>query len=74
MLPACSIYQEHPLSRFHKVKHNTRKTYIKDLKLLERTVGNRLIRRNVTVLGVQHWYDEWRKPETERPRAHRPRA
>jgi hypothetical protein len=36
----------------------------KDLKLLERTVGKRLI-RNVTVLDVQHWYDEWRKPETE---------
>jgi hypothetical protein len=64
VLSACRIYQEHPLSRFHKVKHNTRKTYIKDLKLLERTVGKRLI-RNVTVLDVQHWYDEWRKPETE---------
>lgn len=57
---ACRIYQEHPLSRFHKVKHNTRRTYLKDLKLLETTVGKRLI-RNLTVLDVQHWYDEWRK-------------
>jgi hypothetical protein len=62
VLSACHIYQEHPLSRFHKVKHNTRKTYIKDLKLIERSVGRRLI-RNVTVLDVQRWYDEWRKPE-----------
>jgi hypothetical protein len=62
VLSACRIYQEHPLSRFHKVKHNTRKTYIKDLKLIERSVGRRLI-RNVTVLDVQRWYDEWRKPE-----------
>jgi len=58
---ACRIYQEHPLSRFHKVKHNTRKTYVKDLRLIEATVGRRLI-RNVTILDVQHWYDEWRKP------------
>lgn len=55
------------------MKHNTRKTYIKDLKLLERTVGKRLI-RNVTVLDVQHWYDEWLAGNRERPRAHRPRA
>jgi len=58
---ACRIYQEHPLSRFHNVKHNTRRTYLKDLSLIERTVGARLI-RNVTVLDVQRWYDEWRKP------------
>jgi hypothetical protein len=58
---ACQIYQEHPLSRFHNVKHNTRKTYIKDLRLIETTVGRRLL-RNVTILDVQHWYDEWRKP------------
>lgn len=58
----CRIYQEHPLSRFSKVKFSTRKTYIKDLKLIEETVGRRLI-RNVTVLDVQNWYDEWRKPD-----------
>jgi hypothetical protein len=62
VMSAVRIYQEHPLSRFHQVKHNTRKTYLKDLKLIERTVGRRLI-RNVTVLDVQHWYDQWRKPE-----------
>lgn len=62
MLAACQVYQTHPLSRFHKVKRNTRKSYTDSLKLIERTVGSRLI-RNLTVLDVQHWYDEWRKPE-----------
>jgi len=58
---ACRIYQEHPLSPFHRVKHNTRRTYLKDLRLIEATVGARLL-RNVTVLDVQRWYEEWRKP------------
>jgi hypothetical protein len=31
------------------------------LKLIEKTVGKRLI-RNLTVLDVKHWYKEWRKP------------
>jgi hypothetical protein len=61
MLSACRVYQEHPHSRFHKVKHNTRKSYTDSLKIIVATVGKRLI-RNVTVLDVQHWYDEWRKP------------
>jgi hypothetical protein len=55
------IYQEHPQSRFHKVKRNTRKSYTDSLKIIERTVGERQI-RNLTILDVQHWYDEWRKP------------
>ena len=61
VLSACRLYQCHPYSRFHKVKHNTRKSYADSLKIIERTVGKRLI-RNVTVLDVQYWYDEWRKP------------
>ena len=61
VLSACRLYQRHPYSRFHKVKHNTRKSYTDSLKIIERTVGKRLI-RNLTVLDVQHWYDEWRKP------------
>jgi hypothetical protein len=60
MLAACRIYQEHPLSKFHKVSHTTRRGYLSDLKVIEATVGARLI-RNVTVLDVQHWYDQWRK-------------
>jgi hypothetical protein len=60
MLSAGRIYQEHPHSRFHKVKHNTRRGYLADLKVIETTVGARLI-RNVTVVDVQHWYDQWRK-------------
>ena len=70
VLSACRIYQEHPLSHFHRVKHNTRRTYLKDLRLIEATVGARLI-RNVTIPDVQRWYEEWRKP---RPRAARQRA
>ena len=61
VLSACQLYQRHPYSRFHKVKHNTRKSYTDSLKIIETTVGKRLI-RNLTVLDVQHWYDEWRKP------------
>jgi hypothetical protein len=59
---ACNIYRNHTYSGFNKVKHNTRKTYHKDLKLIEGSVGRRLV-RNLTVLDVQHWHDEWRKPE-----------
>jgi hypothetical protein len=60
MLAACRIYQEHPLSKFRKVSHTTRRGYLSDLKVIEATVGARLI-RNVTVIDVQHWYDQWRK-------------
>lgn len=61
MLAACRMYQEHPFSRFNKVSHTTRRGYLSDLKVIEATVGARLI-RNVTVLTVQDWYDNWRKP------------
>ncbi len=57
----CRIYQEHPYSDFHGAKFNTRATYVSTLKLIESTVGKRLI-RNLTVLDVKHWYKEWRKP------------
>ena len=57
----CRIYQEHPLSSFHQVKHNTQRTYLKDLRLLEATVGQRLL-RNVNVPTVKYWYEQWRKP------------
>jgi hypothetical protein len=55
------IYQEHPRSHFHKIKSNTRATYVSTLKLIEDTVGLRLFRR-LTVFDVEHWYEEWRKP------------
>ena len=61
VLSACQLYQRHPYSNFQKVRHNTRKSYTDSLKIIEKTVGKRLI-RNLTVLDVQHWYDEWRKP------------
>jgi len=60
MLTACRIYQEHPFSRFNKVSHKTRTGYLNDLKVIETTVGARLI-RNCTVLTCQDLYDNWRK-------------
>jgi hypothetical protein len=64
VLSACRIYQEHPYSPFHGVKHNTRRTYEKDLRRIEQTVGQRRL-RNVTVVDVKHWYQQWRKPEVD---------
>jgi hypothetical protein len=62
VLSACRIYQEHPLSAFNtRVKGNTRRSYVVSLKVIETTVGLRLI-RNLGVLDMQHWYDGWRKP------------
>ena len=61
VLTACRVYQEHPLSDFHSVKHNTRATYLSSLRLIERTVGRRLT-RNLTVLDVKNWYRKWREP------------
>jgi hypothetical protein len=63
VLTACRIYQEHPLSDFHSIKHNTRATYSTSLRLIENTVGKRLI-RNLTVLDVKNWYRNWRQPAT----------
>jgi hypothetical protein len=61
---ACQLYQRHLHSPFRVVKHNTRKSYIDSLKIIEATVGKRLI-RNLTVLDVRHWYNEWRRPAAE---------
>jgi hypothetical protein len=58
---ACRIYQEHPDSPFQAVKANTRRTYVVSLDLIERTVGQRLI-RNLTVLDGRRWYAVWRQP------------
>jgi hypothetical protein len=55
------LYQEHPDSRFHEVKSNTRKFYVDILKIIERTVGARAV-RNLTVYSVRHWYNQWKKP------------
>jgi hypothetical protein len=70
---ACQIYQRHPLSPFHAVKSNTRRTYTDSLALIERTVGKRLI-RNLTIFDVQHWHAQWRKPATGEERERIDRA
>jgi hypothetical protein len=60
MRAACLIYQEHPLSSFATVSHTTRRGYVADLKVIMESVGARLV-RNVTVLDVKNWYQQWRK-------------
>lgn len=57
----CKIYQEHPTSKFRKVKSNTRRTYMVALKTVEEDCGKRQI-RNLSVIDCEKWYDVWRKP------------
>lgn len=73
MKAACQIYQEHPHSGFHGVKHNTRKAYLTCLRRIIATVGARQI-RNVTVPTCRFWYDEWRKADFEGDVEHIDRA
>lgn len=61
VLSACRLYQTHSMSDFHTVKANTRKSYLDSLKIIERTVGARLL-KNVTTVDGKNWYREWRKP------------
>jgi Phage integrase family len=58
------LYQRHPDSPFHDVRRNTRKTYTDSLKVIENTVGNRLI-QVVTVIDVRRWFKLWRAPPLE---------
>jgi hypothetical protein len=58
----CNIYRNHSFSPFNAVKHNARASYQRDLRLIEVTVGRRLI-RNLTMPDVQNWYNHWREPE-----------
>jgi integrase len=61
ILSLSRLYQEHPDSPFHDVKHNTRKTYTDSLKVIETTIGQRAVRR-VTVVDVRGYYKKWRLP------------
>lgn len=58
------LFQEHPDSTFNQVKRNTRDTYVDSLKIIEGTIGNRVIRK-ITVLDVQRYYRLWRAPKIE---------
>jgi hypothetical protein len=64
ILSLSRLYQEHPDSPFHDVKHNTRKTYTDSLKVIETTIGLRAVRR-VTVVDVRGYYKRWREPRVE---------
>ncbi|HEX3708696.1 MAG TPA: hypothetical protein VHV56_02290 [Pseudolabrys sp.] len=59
---ACDWYEQHPRTRFRKVKANTRRTYLDSLKVVRGTIGKRLI-RNLTIFDVQDYYDLWRQPK-----------
>jgi hypothetical protein len=61
VLSACRFYQTHPMSGFHAVKANTRKTYLDSLKIIEATVGARLLKK-VMVPDIRYWYAQWRRP------------
>jgi hypothetical protein len=58
------LYQRHDESPFHSVKKNTRKTYGDSLKVIEESVGARLVAR-VTVVDVRRWYRLWRAPKAK---------
>ncbi len=58
---AVKVYRDHTESPFGDVAANTRKTYNDSLKVIESTVGARLI-RNITVADIKRWYKLWRKP------------
>jgi hypothetical protein len=58
------IFQKHPESSFHTVKQNTRDSYTDSLKIIEATVGARVV-RNVTVIDVKRWYRNWRQPKVQ---------
>lgn len=72
VLSLSRLYQEHEDSPFHEVKRNTQRSYSDSLKIIENTVGSRII-RNLTTLDVRRWYRAWRAPkvEGERPRINR---
>jgi hypothetical protein len=58
------VFQKHSESSFHTVKQNTRESYADSLKIIEATVGARIV-RNLTVLDVKRRYREWKKPKVE---------
>ncbi len=58
------VFQTHPDSPFREVKPNTRAAYADSLKILEATVGDRLIRR-LTIVDARRWWKNWRAPKTE---------
>jgi Phage integrase family len=60
----CRAYQTHPESPFRFVKANTRKTYADSLKVVEDTVGQRLVRR-LTTIDVRGWYRRWKEPKED---------
>jgi hypothetical protein len=69
ILSLSRLYQEHPDSPFRDVKMNTQKSYSDSLKIIEKDVGNRVI-RNLTTLDVRRWHRNWKSPKEEgaRPR------
>jgi hypothetical protein len=59
-----NLYQRHPDSPFREVKQNTRESYADSLKVIDGTVGNRLVRL-VTVIDAKRWFKLWGEPAFE---------
>jgi len=64
LLGLSRLFQTHPNSPFRDVKRNTRKTYSDSLKVIETTIGERLVRR-ITVIDVRGYYKRWREPRED---------
>lgn len=58
---ACTIYRDHTQSPYNEVAESTRGSYDDNLKVIERSVGARIL-RNVAVADVRRWHKEWKKP------------
>ncbi|WP_018390869.1 tyrosine-type recombinase/integrase [Ancylobacter sp. FA202] len=58
------LFQEHPDSSFREVKANTRKSYGDSLKVIEATVGSRVV-PGITVLDIKRWFRNWGAPAEE---------
>lgn len=64
VLSLSRLFQEHPDSSFREVKANTRGSYTDSLKVIEATVGSRVV-SNITVLDIKRWFRNWGAPAAE---------
>lgn len=63
ILSLSHLYQKHPESPFHEVKHNTRNFYLDSLKIIEHDIGKRAV-RNINIVDARRWYRLWKAKKT----------
>ncbi|MDQ0472770.1 integrase [Labrys wisconsinensis] len=56
----CRMYQEHEASPFLRVKSNTRRGYLHEVKVIERAFGKRTL-AGITAVDFLRWYEETKK-------------